>query len=149
MGQTGPSDVTMVLTKESEDLLTALRSDATAMAHTALAPAVSIKIMYNTARPLLFRIVLHFLQPVCCAERRFCKATRAGTGLAQQSQRRLGPSHSPSGQLLSVSSCDCSLGLTGLAVIQVTVCLAKFHNPPEDEETESAEEDREQVSTIC
>lgn len=40
----------MVLTKESKELLIALRSDATAIAHAALTPAVSIKSMYSTKR---------------------------------------------------------------------------------------------------
>lgn len=142
----------MVLTKESEDLLAALRSDATAIAHKALAPTVSIEAMQHTAKmlvPQLFKRLLQFLKPVCSAEKRYCTATRAGTGLAQQSEKRPGPGYSPSGQLTNVISGEGSSVLTKLAAIQVKVCLAKFHNPPDEEESPSAEEDREQVCIVC
>lgn len=88
----------MQLTKESEDLLAALRSDVTAVVHTALAPTVSTA---HFVRKSVSTSAIHLdpplLKSVCSAERRCCTAARAGAGLAQQSQRRSGSSYSPPG----------------------------------------------------
>ncbi|KAL3138948.1 hypothetical protein ABBQ32_005760 [Trebouxia sp. C0010 RCD-2024] len=78
----------MVLTKESKELLIALRSDATAIAHAALTPAKGA-----TAR------------------------------LQELVQTWPNKSKDALGEAVSH---------------QVKVCLAKFHNPPEDEESTSA-----------
>ena len=93
----------MQLTKESEDLLAALRSDATAVVHTALAPTVSTA---HVVRKAVSTSAVHLDPPLpksaCFAERRCCTAARAGAGLAQQSQRRSGSSYSPPGNLLNM-----------------------------------------------